>query len=133
MEAITKPILAGIFASLILMMALWVTIPLLISTIGKDWLLLLPFLTYVPPFVIGGYFAAKHTKSNYLSRYLIIGGVVGVIDSGIMFSISNMDGDLSMATMIFISLTSLSVIGSFIGYSKYHRKIYPNNKINKDA
>jgi len=133
MEAITKPLFAGIFASIILLMALWITIPFLLSIFGKHWLVLLPFITYVPPFVIGGYFAAKYTKSNYLSRYLIIGGVVGLVDSLIIFSIAKMEGDLSITVMIFISLISLSVIGSFFGYSKYHSKIFPNNKINKDA
>lgn len=118
MHTLLKPIIYGVIAAYTSIIILWLIIPLLLSSFVETNLILLPFLIIVPSLVIGGFIAANKMHSKHISRYLIIGGIVGIIVILITITVIKLKGEIWVAFIFILSGVALSTFGAFIGAKK---------------
>ncbi len=118
MHNLLKPIIYGVIATYIAVFILWLTIPILLSSFVEISLSLFPFLISVPSLILGGFIAANKMHSKYISRYLIIGGIVGIIVMLIAITIIKSKGEIWFISIVVLSGVALSAFGSFIGAKK---------------
>jgi hypothetical protein len=79
MEAFLKPFAFGVLSALMAIIGLWFAISLLLSSFFENWVTFYLFIVVVPPLMLGGYVSAQLMKSKFLSRYLIMGALVGAV------------------------------------------------------
>jgi hypothetical protein len=88
MRAVVVPWLIGSIACVALTVMLWFSLPLLLTpAFGTSWLGWFPAIVALPPLFVGGYTAARFTRSRYRLSYAVVGAVVGVTASLIIFSV----------------------------------------------
>jgi hypothetical protein len=114
MGAILKPFVFGVIAACITVMGLWLSIPLLFSAFTDSWVAWYPFLIIVPPLLIGGFVAASKMQSKYLSRYLLMGGAVGLVVMVLAIALTTRIGAFGFTAALAVGGSSISVFGAYL-------------------
>ena len=118
MHNLLKPIIYGVIATYSAIIALWLTIPFLLSSFVETSVTLFPFLIIVPSLILGGFIAANKMHSKHISRYLIIGGIVGIVVMLIAITVIKTKGEIWFISVVVLSGVALSIFGAFIGAKK---------------
>ena len=118
MDAFLKPFAFGVLSALMAVMGLWLAAPLLLSSFTENWVSFYPFIIVVPPLMLGGYVSAQIMKSNFLSRYLIMGAFVGAVVMLIAMLLTTTQGQIDFLILIVIAGSSISVFGAYLGSRK---------------
>lgn len=118
MRAVFATWLVGNVTCFALTALLWVVVPrLLTPIIGTNWIGLYPALVILPPLVVGGYVAARLTKSRFRSRYVVLGAAVGLTASATMLAILtvSMKGNPVWLLVPIFAGAALSGLGALLG------------------
>jgi hypothetical protein len=115
MGALIKPFAYGVTIAVISVIGLWHAIPLLLVLFIDKVGLWYPALIVILPLVIGGFVSARHMRSRYISRYLIMGGLVGITVMLFIFFVSKVSGEMWLSVFIIISGGAISMFGSYLG------------------
>ncbi len=118
MDGFLKPFAFGVLSALMAVMGLWLAVPLLLSSFTENWVSFYSFIIVVPPLMIGGYVSAQTMKSKFLSRYLIMGALVGAVVMLIAMLLTTTQGQIDFLILIVIAGSSISVFGAYLGSRK---------------
>lgn len=121
MEVFLKPFVMGLLIAGTALLGLWLAIPILGSLFGDSWFSWYPVLVLLPSLVLGGYTSACYMRTKYLSRYLIMGGVVGVVAMAIIHFLTHVEGKGWFSALLIAAGGSISVFGAYLGARRNHR------------
>lgn len=115
MEAFLKPFAFGVLSALMAIIGLWLSSSLLLSSFIESWVAFYLFIIVVPPLMLGGYVSAQIMKSKFLSRYLVMGALVGAVVMLFAMLFTKTQGQIGFLILLVIAGSSISVFGSYLG------------------
>lgn len=118
MKAFLKPFAFGVLSALMAIIGLWLAISLLLSSFIESWFAFYMFIIVVPPLMLGGYVSAQIMKSKFLSRYLIMGALVGAVVILFAMLFTKTQGQIGLLILLVIAGSSISVFGAYLGSRK---------------
>ena len=115
MKSLLQPYVFGVLVALIIALGLWLAVPLLLVSVTNNPGLWFPVWLVLPPLLVGGYVSATQMRSRYTSRYLLMGGIVGVTVMLFVFFVSVTSGEIWFSIFIILAGGAVSMFGAYVG------------------